>query len=138
MSSLPGFSGPLPVWMFASVIDKAVKEFADAAGLEYALRPHDEPIWYIRKRTEGDFDYFQQVQVAIFDREGDNGPAIFFTPFAYVVTGGATRTTPADTVAPCLLPLLGFSVGKLEPLKKALGEAWSRAQQLKRSQVSAR
>jgi hypothetical protein len=123
--------------MFTPAIDKAVKEFADETGLDYALRPHGEHIWYVRKRAEADSDFFQQVQVAIFDRYGDGGSAIFFTPFAYVVMGSNTRTTPAGAASPCLLPLMGFNPHKTEALKKVLTEAWSRARQLKRSDVSA-
>ena len=105
MSSSPGFNGAMEVWIWAPVIDKAVKEFADEADLDCALRPQDEYIWYVRTRPESDAGFFQQVQVAVFDRCGDDGPAVFFTPFAYMVTGGSTRATPPGAAKPGSLPL---------------------------------
>jgi hypothetical protein len=80
--SSAGFSGPIEVWFWATAIDMAVKEFADENGLECALRPHGEHIWYVRKSAEPEPDFFQQVQVAAFHRDGDESAIL--TPFAYV------------------------------------------------------
>jgi hypothetical protein len=135
-SSFPAYSGPIPIWMLVPVIDKAVKEFADEESLEPVIRPHDQHIWYVGKRGAADSDFFQQVQVAIFYQQGDPGPAIFFTPVAYVLNNGAIRTVPPGIAAPGKLDIAILGHQPFEAIKKELRDAWVRAQQVKRSDVS--
>jgi hypothetical protein len=137
-SGLPAYSGPIPVWMLVPAIDKAVKEFADEEGLEPVIRPHDQHIWYVGKRGAFDSDFFQQVQVAVFYRQGDDGPAIFFTPVAYIANNGDIRTVPSGRATPCMLDLNKLGRQQHEPIKKELRDAWGRAQQLKRTDVLAK
>jgi hypothetical protein len=133
--SSAGFSGPIDVWFWATDIDMAVKEFADENGLECALRPHGEHIWYVRKSSEPEPDFFQQVQVAAFHRHGEES-AIFFTPFAYVMAHSNSRITPPGAASTGILQLKTLGPQLHEALKMELREAWSRAQQLKRHNVS--
>lgn len=134
-----GYDGPIESPSLSPFLDRAVAEFGgESEERQYVVRYHNEPVWFAREEPEQGF--FQQVQIAVFQRQKDEEPMIFFISFAYTATcDSETRVIPPDLM--CRRPVQLSKVmsvpvpDRVDFLKKELSLAWEKARQFKRSQV---
>jgi hypothetical protein len=153
------YIGPLDIDVrLESAISAAVKEFGTKASLEFEVRYHDEPIWYVRKADANHPDFFRQVQVAVFRLPGsEDEPELFAIPFAYILTPlmptkltvsesspirrqiEQPRLTRPGAIHPRRIKFVDLPPYQVEiKLKAELALAWGDAKKLKRSQIARR